>query len=86
MKIRFQKSFKKDFVKLTPKQKFQVEKRIQEFIQNPYNPILKNHALHGKMKTERSISAGGDLRIIFREKDDYVVVIFIHVGSHNQVY
>jgi addiction module RelE/StbE family toxin len=86
VKIRYQKSFSKDFAKLSPKQKSQVEKRIQEFIQNPFNPILKNHALHGKMITERSISAGGNLRIIFREEDDYIVVIFIHVGSHNKVY
>ena len=86
MKIKLEKSYLKEFAKLKPNQQKKVLNRLQIFKQNPFDPILKNHALHGKLNGFRSITAGGDLRIIFREEDDYVVVIFIHVGTHNQVY
>jgi mRNA-degrading endonuclease YafQ of YafQ-DinJ toxin-antitoxin module len=34
----------------------------------------------------RAISAGGDLRIIFMEENNYEVIHLIRIGTHNQVY
>jgi addiction module RelE/StbE family toxin len=86
MKIRYAKNFDKMFQKLRKNEKTRVNESIFKFIQNPLDPTLRNHALRGKMTGDRAISAGGDLRIIFHEEEDYVIVLMLAVGSHNQVY
>lgn len=52
----------------------------------PYNPSLKNHPLHGEQIGLRAISAGGDLRLVFYEINEYKKVVFLRVGTHEQVY
>jgi addiction module RelE/StbE family toxin len=86
MQIEFHKSFNKAFAKLTPKQKERVKGAIALFRQNPHHDQLKNHPLHGDQKGRRAIAAGGDLRLTFKEKNNYEYVIFVRVGTHNQVY
>ena len=86
MKIIFHKDFVKNYKKLKKSQKENVDKALNLFKENPFNPILKNHGLNGSLKYFRSISAENDLRILFREKDNYILVVIISVGSHNQVY
>lgn len=61
-----------------------VEHRIQLFLNDKLNPILKDHALVGKLKGYRSFALGGDLRIIYVEFEEYY--LFTDIGSHNQVY
>lgn len=79
MKLRYHK-------KLSVHQKEKVDSSILLFQKNPYHPLLKNHALKGPKKDIQSISAGFDLRILFHEYDNYTYIIFLKVGSHNQVY
>lgn len=86
MKIKFSKKFVKQYSKLQVKQKNKVNEVINLFEINPFGKRLDNHALRGKMNNKRSIYAGGDLRLIFEEYDKYAMVLFIKVGSHNQVY
>ena len=86
MKFFYSKQFKKSYQKLSPKQQQKVDESLMTFEQNPFFPSLKNHALRGRYQGLRSLSAGGDLQIIFREKEKYLEVIFLQVGSHNQVY
>jgi len=86
MRIRFHKDFRKGLKKLTPNQKIRVGETLEFFENDPFDPILKNHALKGNLLGYRAISAGGDIRLIFREQDNYVYVLFISVGTHNQVY
>ena len=90
MKIFFKKSFTKQYKKLRQNEKNRINAALKIFSKNPFEPILANHVLQksGKIKSHdlRAIAAGGDLRLIFQEVDDYVEVIFIDVGSHNQVY
>lgn len=38
------------------------------------------------MKGKRAFSVTGDMRIIFEEFDDYVLVIMLDIGTHAQVY
>ncbi len=86
MKIYYHRTFTKAFLKLPQKLREKVKITINNFQNNPYDPKLDNHALHGKQKGQRSISVSGDLRIIFVEKDNYEVVELTNVGTHTQVY
>ncbi len=86
MKIRYHRIFNKAFIKLSPKIRKKVKETIVSFQKDPHNPDLDNHPLHGKLKGKCSISIGGDLRIIFVEKNNYEIAEFFDVGTHNQVY
>jgi len=88
MNIYYSDSFKKAFKKRFSFNKRLIKKikeRILLFQQNPYHPILKTHRLIGAKKDLFSFSVTGDVRIIFFYKDEESVV-FIDIGSHNQVY
>lgn len=86
MKISYHKKFLKQFSKLPTKLQIAVEKTITQFQKNPFYNLLNNHPLSGRLKKQRSISVTGDIRIIFEEHDEYMVVIFLRVGSHSQLY
>lgn len=86
MEILFSKNFEKAFSKLTRKQQEKVDEIVTLFRQNPHNPQLRNHALHGKQRNQRAIAAGGDLRLVFIEKANYKIVRFLSAGTHTQVY
>lgn len=86
MEIITLKSFDKSFKKLQKEDKILVQKAMEKFIINPSNPSLKNHPLKGNRQGEWSISAGFDLRILYREEWDHTIVYLIKTGSHNQVY
>ncbi len=86
MKIKVHRNFKKQFKKLPTEIKTKTQKKILTFSNNPHNPSLNNHSLTGRMKGLRSISVTGDIRIVFEEFDDYILVIFLSIGGHEQVY
>jgi addiction module RelE/StbE family toxin len=86
MKIIRKKAFEKKYFKLLNGQQKRVDEAIKIFVDNPHDIRLHNHKLKGKFLGMRSISAGGDLRIIFEEFDNYIVVMFITIGSHSQLY
>ena len=86
MEITFKKSFVKRYNKLQKNNREIIDKTIDIFKENPFDPILKNHPLHGRMEGKRSIAAGNDLRVIFKIEGNYIKVIFMDVGTHNQVY
>ena len=62
----------------------QFEKRLQMFINGDYEHPLNDHALIGTMKGLRAFSVAGDLRVIYRETEEYFE--FLDIGSHNQIY
>lgn len=86
MIVEFSKSYEKRYKKLGKREKDAVKSAILCFMENPEADELRNHALKGKFLGYRSIDAGFDLRVIFREEDGYVLVVFVDVGSHNQIY
>lgn len=68
MQIRAEKDFLKTFEKLPKDSRIAVESALEIFLEHPFHPKLRNHALKGKKyKGFRSLDAGFDLRIIFRE-------------------
>lgn len=86
MRLIYRKSFIKALDKLTPNQKKRVGQTLKQFESDHFHPTLNNHALQGKLKGLRSISVGGDLRILFAEEDNYAVVYLVFIGSHSQAY
>lgn len=88
MKIKLYRGFKKAYkVRIASNQKLahQTEQKIILFKRDPRNPILKDHRLAGAKRGLRGFSITGDIRIVYLpvSKDE---VIFLDIGSHNQVY
>lgn len=86
MKILFQKNFDKAYKKLPIKLKEKTDDAIEKFRLNPLDSTLKNHKLSGKLKGKKAFSITSDMRVVFEEYDDYVLVIMLDIGTHNQVY
>lgn len=88
MKIKHGRFFEKIFDKRIKSNRSlckRYKQRILLFIENPNNPILKNHKLTGVMGNLRSFSINGNIRVIYEELDNNSV-LFVNIGSHNQVY
>lgn len=85
MHILFTDGFKKRFSKLPQKIQRRFQKRLELFIKNPVNPILRMHILKGTMTGYRAFSVTGNYRAIFRliEEDS---IKLIDIGTHSQVY
>ncbi len=86
MKIIYHKKFEKNFTKLPQKLRTKIVDRIELFKKDSFDSILKNHALKGPLSDKRAFSVTGDIRVLFEEYDNYVVVVMLDVGIHNQVY
>lgn len=83
--IVFSKSFEKQFKTLPEKTKARFYARLQLFEQNPLDPILGNHSLKGKYLGYRSIDIRGDLRALYTQQGDQII-IFAFIGTHSQLY
>lgn len=80
----FKKAYKnrvKNDVKLTEK----VSERVSLFQKNSTNPLLKDHALTGNKSHLRAFAVTGDIRIVYLPVSE-TEVVFMDIGSHNQVY
>lgn len=84
MQVRFHKSFRKRY-KSAKKMQKHVDERIALFIDDPFNPILNNHPLHGEYRNCRSINITGDWRAIYKLLAPDLAV-FIILGSHSELY
>lgn len=80
------KNFTKQYKKLGSTQQTRVNEAISLFTQNPFHLKLRNHSLKGKYQGYNSIDAAPDLRIIFKQEQNYVIIILLKVGSHSQLY
>lgn len=88
IKIDFHKKFQKNYLKRIKNNKkldFLFHKRVEQFILNPEYCQLNNHKLTGKLQKSCSFSINGDIRIIYQWIDSETV-LFLDIGSHNQVY
>ena len=86
MIIEFARTFSKQLRKFSVQERDRVNQAIEIFKRNPFAVLLRNHKLQGVQKGIRSISAGYDIRILYVEKDDHAFVLFIHIGSHEDIY
>ncbi|HWW38687.1 type II toxin-antitoxin system mRNA interferase toxin, RelE/StbE family [Pedobacter sp.] len=85
MKTILHKRFEKQYAKLRPADKEKFKARRDIFLDNPFDPVLSNHALIGKYEGYRTISITGDLRAVytFIDRD---TVLFVAIGTHSQLY
>jgi addiction module RelE/StbE family toxin len=87
MRIDYHKNFIKQFEKLQKKEQERVLNTLKLFSKEPFAEQLRNHPLKGKLAQFRSISSGGDLRLHYYEKEpNHIVVVFVAIGSHSQLY
>lgn len=85
MKVSFHKNSEKKYIKLRPAEKERFKQRRDLFLNDPFDPILNNHALSGKYTGYRSINVGGDLRIIYKFLDSDSV-LFAVIEKHSNLY
>ena len=86
MRVVYHKEFEKTLKKLPSTLQRKAQEATDIFKDNPFDPRIGNHALAGKILGKRAFSVTGSVRIIFKEYDNYVLVLFLDIGSHPQVY
>jgi|SRR3989338_636848 len=85
MRISLHQNFKKRYKKLRKEERGRCDRRMELFMQNPFHPLLNNHALSGQYLGYRSINIGGDLRAIY-EPISSDTAFFITLGTHPELY
>ncbi|MBI2635437.1 MAG: hypothetical protein HYW79_02735 [Parcubacteria group bacterium] len=55
------------------------------FVEDPYHPVLNNHALKERYQGYRSIDITGDLRALFELRGENIA-FFIIVDTHSNLY
>ena len=85
MKIILHKHFDKQYKKLRSREKKRFKERRDIFLQDPYHPILNNHALQGRYKGYRSMGITNDLRVIYALINTDTAY-FITIDTHSKLY
>ncbi len=85
MRVLYHKNFNKSYKKLPLKVKEQFKIRLKLFLENPFNPALDNHALHGEWVDFRSINVTGDFRAFYKYLDSNTVQSVI-IDTHSNLY
>jgi addiction module RelE/StbE family toxin len=87
MTVRTTRRFEKAFARLAETDQHRVEAALRLFMDQPFHSKLRNHALEGRLRGLRAISAGYDLRIVYeQEESGHVSVLLLNVGTHDEVY
>lgn len=62
-----------------------VDGRLIIFTRNPFDQVLDNHGLRGKLNGCRSINITGDWRIVYRMLDERTAYL-LEIGPHSELY
>ena len=82
MKIFYLPKFAKQYKKMPQNIKSLAEEKEKIFRDNPFDPRLKTHKLHGELKNFWSFSVNHKNRIIFDFLDENIIR-FYSVGDHD---
>jgi addiction module RelE/StbE family toxin len=85
MRASYHKDFKKAYRKLSGNLKQKANERILLFLEEPFNPLLNNHALAGKYLGYRSINVTGDFRAVYKLLDSDIAH-FVDLNTHSNLY
>ncbi|MSU55721.1 MAG: type II toxin-antitoxin system mRNA interferase toxin, RelE/StbE family [Candidatus Taylorbacteria bacterium] len=85
MRIDFHRTFKKQYKRAPAKIREQFNERLQLFEDNPFHPLLVNHALGGDRLGKWSINITGNWRALY-EFQNAETIIFAEIGTHPQLY
>ena len=84
MTVYYRPRFLRVFCRFDPQIQKRIKQHIALFEQDPFDPKLNTHSLHGKLKGFWSFSVGGGNRVLFqfldKRKDKSV---FLDVGDHS---
>jgi mRNA interferase YafQ len=86
MKFLSSREFKKSYRKLRRAEQERFKERIKIFGADPFDPMLRNHALVGKYEGCRSIAVGGDMRVVYRVTELGDVILLLDIGTHSKLY
>lgn len=85
MTIKYLPKFKRQYKKLPKKFQEQCDERLGIFTIDRTDPRLRVHPLKGTFAGYWSININGDLRALYLEEGDSIV-IFALIGSHSELY
>lgn len=85
MTIRLSKKFVKQLDKQPKKVQQAFKLRLLLFELNSHDPLLRNHALKGKLKGVYSINVTADVRALYEITDDEIY-LYQMIGTHSQLY
>lgn len=85
MELHFTNRFKKQFKKIPNSVQISFEERIDLFLTDPTNQVLRVHPLKGKYAGYWSLNITGDIRALYR-KDGDEIIIFALIGTHSSLY
>lgn len=85
MDVDYTKKFLKQFAILPVKMQEQFYKRLDLFLRDPTNRLLRLHPLKGEYKDYWSINVSGDFRALFYYEGE-TIVVFALIGTHSQLY
>ncbi len=80
---KFEKHYRKRIAH-DPKLKQQFAERLALFVRGERGPPVNDHALIGNMEGLRAFSVSGDIRVLYTENGDDIILF--DTGTHNQVY
>ncbi len=85
MRIAKAKQFEKQYKKLPVKIQEQFAKRLAIFLRNKNHSLLHVHSLKGKYTGLWSFNVTADIRVIFDDSFDGVLIL-VAIGSHSELY
>lgn len=86
--VEYDRVFKKHFKLRIAPNKNLVQRyldRLDLFLKDRNNLLLKDHKLSGRLRESRSFSITGNIRVIYRELSENHFE-FLDIGTHAQVY
>ncbi len=83
-RVIWKKTFRKDYKKLTQREREAWTGAIALLEQAPYHKSLRRHKLSGRYQGLESIDVLPDLRAVFFENNDFW--IFHYIRNHGQLY
>ncbi len=84
MKVYFQKQFEKQYYKFSLPIQKQFLERLELFLEDKNNPLLRIHRLKGDKFPYVRMNVTGDVRALFLIDDDEI--IFYEFGTHSELY
>jgi len=85
MDVIFHCTFRQQYKKVPPKVREQFTERLELWLIDPTHPSLRVHTLKGTYAGYWSMNVTGDIRALYREEGN-IVVIFAFIGTHSQLY
>lgn len=85
MRVLFHRNFSRNFKKLPKTIRLAFKRRLKVFVEDPFHPLMNNHALSGEWRNFRSINVTGDMRALFHAIGEDAVE-FVAIDTHGNLY